>query len=102
MSNSNSTLEEVRDHFRMLQQCCLHIGSSLSAEDIVAVHGKQGDDFGRTEASRATWVEFADGRHGVIYDSEDFTGHGCMCSSSLEYFDDSASARRAMAAWPGY
>ena len=35
-----------------------------------------------------------DGRFGVLEESEDYTGHGCMCSGSADIFDNLEDALR--------
>lgn len=88
---SVKTLEGM---FRTLGECCLHeplwwprdverilasIQDGPNWRDCVDEHDQWKDS---TESESYTVVLLRDGRFGLLQESEDFTGHGCVCDSA--------------------
>lgn len=92
MSVSTEDLREVYDG---LAACCLH-ERLWSPDDVAEVLAMVwcGDESGgwqegtkqSTESTAYTAVKLADGRFGLLSDSEDYTGHGCQCTSSTAVY----------------
>jgi len=92
-------LAGLRSQFDMLESCCLHdpkwhlaqVAGVIAAvwsgdysepwQELDLAEGKPSSD-----SESYTVVRLADGRFGLLAESEDYTGHGCQCGSSAVAF----------------
>jgi len=84
------TLEELRGEYESLAACCMH-DRPWSPDDVAEVlcwvwRGDGGTwrdgPKDETESEGIIAVKLADGRYGLLTESEDYTGHGCQCNSA--------------------
>lgn len=82
-------ISELREMFTCLEGCCLH-SPLWRLEDVAVVlcaiwqgYGDRWDDIPKYGTdSRSVWVvRLKDSAYGLLCESEDYTGHGCMCNS---------------------
>ena len=90
------TIEDLRSTYDSLAACCLH-DPQWSPDDVTEVVAMvwEGDDTGGmwkpgektcSESESYTVVRLKDGRYGLLAEGEDYTGHGCQCSSSTAVY----------------
>lgn len=90
------TIEDLRATYESLKGCCLHdlqwapddVTEALCTVWIGEDTGSEWQAGEKTcnDSSSYTVVRLADGRHGLLEESEDYTGHGCQCGSSTAVY----------------
>jgi hypothetical protein len=82
----------VQSHGDMLAGCCLEHKDenwhSSIVKKVVAWYDTAESYAEGTERSGYVVFKTNDGRFAVLSDGEDYTGHGCQCSSSLTVWDN--------------
>lgn len=92
----STKIDDLRSTYESLASCCLH-EPQWSPDDVADVLCAvwRGEDTGEqwkpgektcTESQSYTVVKLADGRYGLMEESEDYTGHGCQCGSTTAVY----------------
>ncbi len=99
--NEEGTSQDLKDLEQMfidLRRCCLHepIWTPVDCRKVVA-HVWSGEYEGGwvtgspgsktcSESRSFTVVQFHNGEYGLLYESEDYTGHGCQCDAGTSAY----------------
>lgn len=82
------TLDDLKEHFKYLESCCLHepVWTPGDVTEILFAIQSDGSSSwtvgweGGSETSVIVVVALKDG-YGLLSSGEDYTGHGCQCGS---------------------
>lgn len=82
-------ISELAETYEMLEACCLHEPQWRMEDVDTFLCGVWGDSYsGWADTPKqgsdcsSVWVtRLKDGTYGLLCESEDYTGHGCMCNS---------------------
>ena len=73
-------MSDLEEMFSVLRGCCLHDPQWLP-ENVARVVTWVGDRQNGSDSSSIVIVQLKDRAYGLLVQSEDYTGHGCQCSS---------------------
>jgi hypothetical protein len=119
---SNVTVRDLEAAFSRLSECCLHSPAWIPGGDADRVlcsvslsdpysgsrvwEDAGAHDIGSSDGRTVTVVQLIGGRFGLLSESSDYTGHGCVCSAFtgvygtvdelLQFGVDDESAREAV------
>jgi hypothetical protein len=91
MDDYKTDLEGFKENVQFLNGCCLRHGDVADVSKIARLINWSGPSGDSTEYGI---FQHEDKRFGVIVDSSDYTGHGCQCGSSCEFYDTLEDAIR--------
>ena len=78
------TTQQLQDRFAYLEACCMHSAQWRPQDVTDVIAYSEGEPDGDSEI---VVVELRDGGFGLMISSEDYTGHGCQCSSETVRVD---------------
>lgn len=99
---SEYTISDLSADFASLLNCCLHnpVWTPQEVSRILFIVNDESRNYSTTgkarwaegpksgtESESITVVQLLDGGYGVFEESEDYTGHGCQCSSRTSRHD---------------
>ena len=85
-------VEALKNYLRSLERCCLKHRQNYAIDEIVSVEAWiESENDG---PAGGALFNTASGKFGAMEESQDYTGHGCQCSSQLEIFETREEAIR--------
>ena len=75
-------VQRLTENVEYVRGCCLDKDAKFSVSDVLALYTVN-DGAGHSESETVCVFVDADGRYSLFEQSEDYTGHGCQCFSSI-------------------
>lgn len=86
-----SEIEELKEHLEFLRTCCLEHPQDYDSSDVSEIIAFE--EAPRDGHGGALYIT-KNGMYGVLNEWRDYTGHGCRCSSSVEFYANKDHAIR--------